>query len=202
MFISIEGIDNTGKTLQAKRLVELLNSKNIPAIYTREPGGTKICEEIRELILHNNMDDWTELLLFIAARNENYKKIILPSINDGKVVVCDRFIDSTVVYQGYMRGLSIEKINNIHKMVLGEKIYPDLTFIIDLDIKIAISRINEPTKFEDIALEKQENIRKGFLEILKNKKHRNIFLINGEFTIAKIAESIESTVIRYLNTMR
>jgi len=135
LFISFEGLEGCGKTTQAKMLFDFLIKQRIPSIYTKEPGGTKIGDKIRKILLdqkNDGMDYKTEMLLFLASRAENVRLIILPALEKGKVVISDRFYDSTTAYQGYGRGIDLKIIKNLNSLVVGKAI-PDLTFILDID---------------------------------------------------------------------
>jgi dTMP kinase len=165
-FITFEGGEGSGKTIQSKRLYEDLKSKNIPCIWTREIGGTPVAEKIRDIILHNEMDYMTELLLIMAARKEHVDKVILPALQNGVIVICDRFIDSTLCYQGHIIGY--ENVLELHKLCVGD-IYPDLTFFIDVlaqeGLKRAAARGGN-NKFEDKDITEHERIREGFLNLV------------------------------------
>ena len=135
LFITFEGLEGCGKTTQAKMLFDFLATKKIPSIYTKEPGGTKIGDKIRKILLDQKNDDMdykTEMLLFLASRAENVRLIILPALEEGKVVISDRFYDSTTAYQGYGRGIDLKIIKHLNDLVVG-KVIPDLTFILDID---------------------------------------------------------------------
>ncbi len=135
LFITFEGLEGCGKTTQAKMLFDFLIKQKIPSIYTKEPGGTKIGDKIRKILLdqkNDGMDYKSEMLLFLASRAENVRLIILPALEEGKVVISDRFYDSTTAYQGYGRGIDLKIIKHLNNLVVGKAI-PDLTFILDID---------------------------------------------------------------------
>jgi len=135
LFITFEGLEGCGKTTQAKMLFDFLIKQKIPSIYTKEPGGTKIGDKIRKILLdqkNDGMDYKTEMLLFLASRAENVRLIILPALEEGKVVISDRFYDSTTAYQGYGRGIDLKITKHLNNLVVGKAI-PDLTFILDID---------------------------------------------------------------------
>jgi dTMP kinase len=167
MFITIEGIDGSGKSTQTKLFIDYLQKNNFNFIQTREPGGCELAENIREILLNKNnqLSDMTELLLMISARSEHYQKIIKPALLDGKFVICDRFIDSTVAYQGYARGLDIKTINFLNDLATENK-KPDLTFYFDIDPEIAFKRLNNNLdRFEKEGIAFQQKVRQGFLSL-------------------------------------
>lgn len=165
MFITFEGIDGSGKTTQSKLLVDYFRQiygKN-SVVLTREPGGTDFAEKIRNVLLVNNIDPISELLLFVSTRCEHVKKLILPALEEGKIVICDRFIDSTIAYQGYGFGVSLELIRKLHELV-GIK-YPDITFVLDIDVNVGLSRAEDKNKYEEMSINFYNKVRKGFQEI-------------------------------------
>jgi len=166
LFITIEGGEGAGKST----IIEMLKRDYKDFIFTREPGGIKIGEEIRNIILNNEMDSKTELLLFAAARREHLVRTILPNLLNGKTVICDRFIDSTLVYQGYGRELGIDNVMNINKFVTND-LMPDLTIYLDVDPKIGLERIhkntsNEINRIDNEKMEFHNKIREGYKLLL------------------------------------
>ena len=145
IFITIEGGEVSGKSTQIKLLSKLLTKQNISHIVTREPGGTEIGEQIRKVLLQGNiqkLDSYSEFLCFAASRREHLKKVILPALNENKIVICDRFLDSSYVYQGMVGGLNKEIISNIHDNFCFKK-YPDLTILLDVNPKVGLERKNK-----------------------------------------------------------
>ena len=197
-FISFEGIDGSGKSTQIKKLAQFLETLELDVIITREPGGSVGGEEIRDLLLRGQVDRWsaeTEILLFTAARRDHLERVILPAINDGKIVLCDRFTDSTRMYQG-MRGPNLRNLVDM----LNEKVInrdPDLTIIIDIDPEISLkrakSRKTAEERFEDFGVELQVKMRKGFIELAKEFSNR-IELVNGQQSVDRLAQDICSLV--------
>jgi len=197
-FISFEGIDGSGKSTQIKKLARFLETLDFDVIITREPGGSVGGEEIRNLLLQGQVDRWsaeTEILLFTAARRDHLERIILPAIDDGKIVLCDRFTDSTRMYQG-MRGPNLRNLVDM----LNEKVInrdPDLTIIIDIDPEISLkrakSRKTAEERFEDFGVELQVKMRKGFIELAKEFSNR-IELVNGQQSVDRLAQDICSLV--------
>ena len=197
-FISFEGIDGSGKSTQIKKLAQFLETLDFDVIITREPGGSVGGEEIRNLLLRGQVDRWsaeTEILLFTAARRDHLERIILPAIDDGKIVLCDRFTDSTRMYQG-MRGPNLRNLVDM----LNEKVInrdPDLTIIIDIDPEISLkrakSRKTAEERFEDFGVQLQMKMRKGFIELAKEFSNR-IEVVNGQQSVDRLAQHICSLV--------
>lgn len=167
-FLTFEGGEGCGKSTVVKILAEWLKADGWDVLVTREPGGVDISERIRTLIVDNEMDVMTEALLFAASRNEITKKVIEPAIQQGKVVLCDRFIDSSFVYQGLVKRLGIERIYQFNQPIL-ERIQPDLTFVLDLDPRIGLERIRkngrETNKFDEEDILFHERVRRGYLSL-------------------------------------
>ena len=197
-FISFEGIDGSGKSTQIQKLARFLETLGFDVIITREPGGSVGGEEIRNLLLQGNVDRWsaeTEILLFTAARRDHLERIILPAIEDDKIVICDRFTDSTRMYQG-MRGPNLRNLVDM----LNEKIIncdPDLTIVIDIDPQISLKRAKSretvEERFEDFGVEMQLNMRNGFIELAKEFSNR-IEVVNGQQSVEDLAKDICSIV--------
>ena len=147
LFVTFEGIEGSGKSYQCRKLHKELRKKNLSVILTREPGGTKSAEKIRKVILEDyfasdskeKFSKYTDTLLYLAARNEHVQNIIRPAISKKKIVICDRFIDSTLAYQVYGKGVSKNLVDSIHKFILGN-IKPDLTFVLKVNISKALQR--------------------------------------------------------------
>lgn len=193
-FITFEGIDGSGKSTQSRRFDEKLRALGHDVILTREPGGSTGAEHIRELVLTGDPDRWsaeTELLLFTAARRDHLEKTIEPALAAGRTIVCDRFADSTRVYQGATRGDLRAKVDALHALMIGRE--PDMTFIIDMDPTIALerglARKSGEDRFEDFGLGFQETLRRGFLAIANTFADRCI-VIDGNRTADQIASEI------------
>ncbi|MBU2993861.1 dTMP kinase [Octadecabacter sp. 1_MG-2023] len=194
LFISFEGIDGSGKSTQVKLLAERFPD----AVLTREPGGSAGAEEIRALLLTGDPDRWsaeTEILLFTAARRDHLEKTIRPALAAGKTVICDRFADSTRVYQGATRGALRGTVDALHDVMIGQE--PDLTFIIDMDPEAALTRglarKSGEDRFEDMGLAFQETLRHGFLALAKANPQRCV-LIDGNRDPQAIAAEIAAHV--------
>ncbi|MBU1298733.1 MAG: dTMP kinase [Bacteroidetes bacterium] len=204
MLISFEGLDFSGKTTQIKLLVDRLKSAGHDTVLVREPGGTPISEKIRNILLDNKNKEMTqiaELFLFSAARNQLVNQVILPSMKDGKIVICDRFYDSTTAYQGYGRGINIEAITKINE-IATMRTKPDLTFFIDIPInEITKRRLSANTsiidRMESSGEKFYEKVRNGYLEIAKNEPER-FFVINGLQDVNTIHDTIWKIISKNL----
>ena len=193
-FISFEGIDGCGKSTQAKILSEELIACGHKILLTREPGGSDGAEEIRNLLLTGNTDRWsaeTEILLFTAARRDHLERTILPALENGLAVICDRFSDSTRVYQGVTRGDLRDLVDQLDSAMIPRQ--PDITVLIDLDPNIslarAIERSNNEARFENFGVEMQIELRKGFLSLAHEFPNR-FMVIDGNRTEVEVAENI------------
>lgn len=195
--ITFEGIDFSGKSVQAQLLKEELESHNLPVTFLREPGGTPISEKIRDLLLdssHEDMSPETEVLLYSAARAQMVRERIAPKLEKGEVVICDRYFDSTTVYQGYGREINLDFIKKLNKfVVLG--ILPDLTFLLDLEPDAAARR--HPGRDLD-RLEREESgfhqrVRAGYLKLAREEKERFV-VIDGTRPVEDIQKEIIETV--------
>ena len=206
MFITFEGIDGSGKSTQIQLLKEMLENRNHVVTTLREPGGNILSEQIRQLLLDSKeqVDPRCELLLFTAARAQLVSSVIRPALEAGKIVICDRYIDSSVAYQGYGRGLSIESIESINDFATAGLI-PDITFIFDLSVDDAAKRAGfrsndnqtKPDRMERSGDAFFERTKQGYLDIAK-KSDRNIFIINANDAMNDIREQVESIVVSYL----
>ncbi len=198
MFITFEGIDGSGKSTQAKALAATLESAGHEVVLTREPGGSPGAEEIRRMVLEGDTDKWspqTELLLFTAARRDHLEKTIVPALTAGKVVICDRFADSTRVYQGITRGDLRKQVDTLHRLMIGRE--PDLTIIVDMDPATGLSRAKgrqgTEERFEDFGLEMQEQMRDGFLSLAQEFPERCV-VIDGNRDVNTVAIEIAELV--------
>jgi dTMP kinase len=183
LFISFEGIDGSGKSTQCRRLVAALEAQGREVVLTREPGGSPGAEEIRALVLQGDADRWsaeTEILLFTAARRDHLERTILPALAAGKVVICDRFADSTRMYQGLSRGDLRGTVDQLHNLMIGRE--PDLTILIDMDPEVglsrALSRQGVEERFESFGADLQRQMRAGFLALADEFSDR-FRIING-----------------------
>lgn len=195
MFITFEGPDGSGKTTQARMLVEYLQARGLPVIYTREPGGTEISEQIRKVILstHNlAMQNETEVLLFSAARAQIVAELIRPALAAGKIVVCDRYSDSTLAYQGYGLGLDLEALRAITQFAT-RGLVPDLTFYIDVPVQVGLERRHqgETNRLDQKNVEYHTRVRNGYLELAQAEPERFV-VIDGTQPIDQVQTEIRA----------
>ncbi|BAD04315.1 MAG: dTMP kinase [Candidatus Phytoplasma asteris] len=196
MFISFEGCEGTGKTTHSRYLFEKL-SKKYSCVLTKEPGGGLFNEVIRNILLHSSnkqIDFHTEALLFAADRAEHLSKLIIPALQQNKIVICDRYLDSTIAYQVYARGLSQDFVLNINNFALNY--IPNITFYLDLDPKIGIQRVKQfrPKEINSFDLQKlsfHKKVRKGYLDLCQKDQQKRIFLIDASKPLENIYNIIE-----------
>ncbi|MEC7962319.1 MAG: dTMP kinase [Pseudomonadota bacterium] len=197
LFISFEGIDGSGKSTQCRRLAAMLEAKGHEVVLTREPGGSAGAEEIRALVLQGDPDRWsaeTEILLFTAARRDHLERTILPALAAGKVVICDRFADSTRMYQGLSRGDLRGTVDQLHSLMIGRE--PDLTVLIDMDpeegLSRALSRQGVEERFESFGADLQKQMRAGFLSLAEEFADR-FRIIDGARDMDAVAADVLAT---------
>ena len=184
MLITLEGIEGSGKTTQIKYIVEFLNRLGHETLATREPGGTQICKKIRKILLDPDNYDLcpeAELMLYCADRAQHIKSLIIPALASGKIVICDRFMDATTAYQGYARGISLDMIDSLHKIIL-KGLRPDLTFLLDLEPEISLpralkqlnngQRTTAEAKFEQEDLLFHRKVRDAYLKLALKEPDR------------------------------
>ncbi len=193
MLITIEGIDGAGKTTIALKLYEYLKREKGEVYLFREPGSTEVGEKIREILLMYNVSDITELLLFESARAELTERLLLPLLEKGKIVILDRFYDSTTAYQGYGRGIDIEMIERIN-MFASKGIKPDLTILLDISPEVALERLRAKDRFEEIDFLRK--VREGFLKIAE--KHGRIKVIKADEDIDTVFKNVLGVVKEHL----
>lgn len=196
MFISFEGIDGSGKSTQARMLAEHLRNDGYDVVLTREPGGSPGAEEIRRLVLEGETDRWsatTELLLFTAARRDHLERTIRPALAEGKIVITDRFADSSRIYQGLGRAELGDLVNELHALVIAQE--PDVTLLIDMDpnkgLDRALSRNGTEERFEDFGVEMQLRMRQGFLDLAEMHADR-FHIVNGDQSIDAVQSDIRT----------
>jgi len=210
MFITLEGIEGSGKTTQIRHIADFLKRNGHDCVVTREPGGTAIGQKIRAILLDPESKDiapLTELLLYTADRAQHIKELVSPSLSAGKTVLCDRYFDATVVYQGYARGVEVGLINRLHQLVLNG-LKPDVTLLLDLPPEVGLSRawkqINngkragDETRFEEEMLSFHERVRAGYLELahLEPERYR---VIDASRSEGQVREEIVKVLGMALN---
>lgn len=195
-FITLEGGEGSGKTTMIASLDSYFREKGTPYIVTREPGGIEIAEKIREIILnplHTAMDARTEALLYAAARSQHLAEKVEPALAAGKTVVCDRFVDSSLVYQGYARGLGMDNVWTINRFAIGD-LMPDVTFYLDIEPEVGLGRINahqgrEVNRLDLESLEFHHKVREGYL-LLKKQFPERIRIIDASGTPDEVAKAM------------
>ena len=197
-FISFEGIDGSGKSTQIKLLADHLHSQGRKVIVTREPGGSTGAEQIRALVLQGEIDRWsaeTELLLFTAARRDHLERTIRPALAAGEIVLCDRFADSTRMYQGLSRGDLRQTVDQLHNLMIGTE--PNLTVLLDINPALGLTRAKSrhgtEERFEDFGESLQARMRQGFLALANDSPDR-VKVINGDRAIDSVADDIKALV--------
>ena len=207
LFITFEGLDGSGKTTQMEILNDYLKNRGFDVVTTIEPGGTKIGQKIRKILLdkeNHDISPLAETLLFLASRAQLVSEVIAPALKKGKIVLCDRFFDSTVVYQGIARGLGEKEILKMNLWATGGMV-PDITFLLSVKVSKGKKRMSDADKKTDrIELEKdsfKEKIYRGYLDTAKKNKDR-IVIIDGEDSIKSISEEIKNKVCEYLEKKR
>lgn len=206
--ISFEGPEGAGKSSILEAILPLLEEKGIPYITTREPGGVDIAEKIRQVILdpdHTSMDAKTELLLYIASRRQHLVERVLPALAAGKVVLMDRFIDSSVAYQGYGRGLSVEDIEWLNQFAT-DGLKPDLTLYFDLDVEEGLARIarnqeREVNRLDLEGLELHYKVRKGYLALAEKEPER-IVKIDASQSFEAVLADVLTILEKRLGTLK
>ena len=201
--ISIEGGDGSGKSIVIKNIKSYFDSHSIDYIITREPGGVKISEDIREIILNKSnteMDRKTEALLFAAARRQHLIEKVIPEMNKGKVVLFDRYVDSSIVYQGYVRGIGMKEVYDLN-LFATEGFLPGLTIILDVNPEIGLKRISENNRDEDRldleGLEFHQKVRKGYLILAKDNPSR-IKVVDANQKVDVVFNDVIKEIISFL----
>ena len=199
VFITFEGADGCGKTTQIELLKKYLDEKNIKNIQTREPGATELGVELRKILLHYEepVSDVAETFLYLADRAQHTEFEIKPMLDDGYIILCDRFIDSTVSYQGYARKQDINQIKKLNE-IATKGLKPDLTIVFDIESTIAQKRLQgEKDRLEKEGLEFHKALRFGYLELAKEEPNR-IKVINANDTIENIHKKVIELISRYI----
>ena len=204
IFITLEGPEGSGKTSVISVVKDQLEKLNYQVILTREPGGTPISEQIRNVILDKEntaMDYRTEALLYAASRRQHLVEKIWPSLKEGKIVFCDRYLDSSLAYQGYARGLGFDEILKVNEYAT-EGTYPDLTFLFDIEPELGLERINKNSNREVNRLDVEKlsfhhKVRNGYLELSKKFKDRYI-VVDASLPIDQVAKIVFDEIIKRL----
>ena len=202
LFISFEGSDGTGKSTQVRLLTEYLSSKGYDVLLTREPGGTAISEKIRNIILdpeNSEMDGHTEALLYAASRAQLVSEVLRPAIEEGKIIICDRFMDSSIAYQGFARGLGPDEVRMINEFAV-HGLQPDITFFMDLSPEKAMQRVERQgskDRLEAEAMDFHRSVYQGFVKLCEIYKDRFV-RVDASDSIEKIAALIRARFEEYV----
>ena len=207
LFITFEGNDGSGKSSAIKAVYNKLQELGYNVVLSREPGGSPIAEKIREIILDKSnvgMDSWTEALLYAASRREHIQKTILPALKDGKIILCDRFLDSSLAYQGGARHLGIDKVNELNQFAT-EGLTPDLTIFVCVHPEVGLARIKknlrDMDRLELETIEFHHNVYDSYIQLCENDPKR-IIRIDGEMTQNEVAEVTTAAVLHFLKENR
>ena len=202
-FIVFEGGEGSGKSTILEKIYNWLINENKDVIKTREPGGIRIAEQIREIILsseNDKLDGKTEALLFAASRRQHLVEKVIPALTEGKIVLCDRFIDSSLAYQGYARGYGIDEIYKINSFAIDD-CKPDLTILFDIEPSIGLDRIKRNSSREVNRLDKEKiefhnKVREGYHEVLKTNK--NMVKIDASKSIDEVFEVVKGIILKHI----
>ncbi|MEF7497014.1 dTMP kinase [Lysinibacillus sphaericus] len=202
LFITFEGPEGAGKTTVIQKIAERLAEKNIDVLATREPGGIEIAEKIRTIILnpaHTAMDERTEALLYAAARSQHYFEKVRPALDAGKLVICDRFIDSSLAYQGYARGIGIDEVLSINEFAIGKKL-PDMTILFNIAPEVGLARIyatgnREVNRLDVESLPFHQKVHEGYLLLVERYPER-IRMVNADQDIDSVVEEVWSLLLK------
>ena len=199
LFITFEGTDGSGKTTQIQRLTADLRHAGYDVCLTREPGGTPISEQIREMLLnpdHSEMAATTELLLYAASRAQHVSEVIKPALEAGKVVISSRFVDATVVYQGYGRGLNLDRIHHLNR-IATEGVTPDVTFVLDLPVEMGLQRVQNSRggldRLEREKIEFHRRLREGY-QIIARQEPQRLKIIDAQVSPKRVYAQIRKAI--------
>lgn len=205
MFITIEGPEGSGKTTVAKRVVETLQNEGYKVMYTREPGGVGIAEKIRDIILdvnNTNLDPRSEALLYAASRRQHLVEKVIPALEKGYIVICDRFVDSSLAYQGHARNLGIEEIYDINMFAING-MWPDITILLDIQPEVGLARImknrqEEVNRLDLEGLSFHNLVHEGY-QIIKEKYANRITLVDGNKSFDEVFDEVYGLIKNKLN---
>lgn len=204
LFITFEGADGSGKTTQIQKAAQQLTAMGYEVITSREPGGTQLAEKVRAIVLDAELplNNTSEILLYLAARSEHIEKVIAPAVEQGKIVLCDRFSDSTLVYQGLAKGLAYEQLEPLKKLnaFACAGIKPDLTILLDGDTDVLLTRRalrGVSDRYENKGIEFQRSLRRGFLQLAAKEPER-IRIVNAEAAADTVAAAVLDEIKRLL----
>ena len=205
IFITLEGTEGSGKSTQAARLAESLRAEGHAVLLTREPGGTPVAEQLRAVLLKNNSESLaaeTEAFVILAARRQHVDHVIAPALQQGAIVICDRFVDSTLAYQGYARGLDLKTLRTMNTWAT-DGLAPDLTLLFDLPVATGLRRRQRDTAGQN-RLDREttrfhEQVRAGFLELARQEPRR-IKPISSARTPDRVTEAVRTLVFEWLET--
>ncbi|MBU0439355.1 dTMP kinase [Staphylococcus succinus] len=202
-FITFEGPEGSGKTTVIQQVAQKLESK-YNVVMTREPGGVKTGEQIRELLLEGDgMDERTEALLFAASRREHLVGKVIPSLNEGKIVLCDRYIDSSLAYQGYARGIGLAEVKSINEFAI-DGLYPDITIYLDVSVDIGRKRILKnqrvQNRLDQESVNFHEKVVEGYKKIIHNESERFI-VIDADRNIEEVVSAAYESISKYLEKL-
>lgn len=202
-FIVFEGIDGAGKSTQLNMLYQYLQQKGYNLLSTREPGGTQVGEEVRNILLdpnHGDLQSRTEAFLYAAARAQLVYQVIEPTLKEGKIVICDRFVDSTIAYQGYGRNIPRDFLHQINYLATGG-LQPDLVLVFDLPVEEGLSRVNKRSSGDRLEQETQsfyQRVRQGYLEISQQQPH-NHTIMDASLPVDKLQQQVRMVVEKVIN---
>ena len=202
-FITFEGPEGSGKTTVIQQVAQKLENK-FEVVLTREPGGVKTGEQIREVLLEgDDMDDRTEALLFAASRREHLVGKVIPSLESGKLVLCDRYIDSSLAYQGYARGIGIEEVKSINEFAING-LYPDITIYLDVSVDVGRERIlknqRNQNRLDQEDVKFHEKVVEGYKKIIHNESER-FMVIDADQSVEKVVNATYESIIKYLEKL-
>ena len=205
-FITLEGPDGSGKTTVADAVVEKLKKQGIEVVHTREPGGIDIAEQIRNVILdpkNTAMDAKTEALLYAASRRQHLVEKVFPAVKAGKIVICERFVDSSLAYQGYARSIGIDEVLSINLFAI-DNTFPDLTIYLDVDEQTGLNRLSNRSfkdRLDQESIEFHHRVNEGYKEVLNRYKDR-ISVVDASQELDKVVEDTYQLIINLINDSR